>query len=130
MRGNGNSKTVALDISFRGDDHGRDRRKSGNPIQLVDGNVAIDVARPSGETSRGRRIAMHNVVVEMGFLHPATVPAEGPAVPCTLTRAIVERFRRGRPDLTNAFDDVAIGILTGRIDHQASEVAALEPPAS
>jgi hypothetical protein len=108
--------------------------KLGNPIQLIDGNVAVDERGPVAKPrAGGAYIAMHIVVGDMGFLHSATVPAEGPAVPfmlthVMLTHAIFERVRRGRPDLTNAFDDV--GILTDRIDNRDPEVAALGPAAS
>jgi sulfate permease, SulP family len=107
--------------------------REGEAADTVDlvavGNLAIDIAKGSGESLRVRRIMTHTVLGEMGFfrhsVRSATVSSDGPAIVFTLTRANFERMRRERPDLASAFDDFIMRVLADRIDFANRAVAAL-----
>jgi SulP family sulfate permease len=98
--------------------------REGEPADAVDllaaGTLVIDMRRPDGGQLRVRRMMMHTVVGEMGFVRrsvrSATVSSEGPATVFTLTRERFERMRRERPDLASAFDDFLMRALADRVD--------------
>ena len=87
---------------------------------LASGTLVIDMSRPGAAPLRVRRMMMHTVVGEMGFVRrsvrSATVSSEGPATVFTLTRERFERMRRERPDLASAFDDFLMRSLADRVD--------------
>src|SRR5205085_9201078 len=90
--------------------------ESADAVDLLEsGTLVVDMSRPGGAPLRVRRMMMHTVVGEMGFVRrsvrSATVSSEGPATVFTLTRARFERMRRERPDLASAFDDFLMRAL-------------------
>jgi SulP family sulfate permease len=105
--------------------------EAADTIDLVAaGQLVVDVATPTGQSLRVRRIATYTAVGEMGFfrrsMRSATVSSEGPTVLFTMTRANFERMRRERPDLAFAFEDFMIRVLSERLETRDREVAALE----
>lgn len=109
--------------------------REGEPADTLDlvaaGRLAIEIAKGNGESLCVRRTVTHTVVGEMGFfrhaVRSATVTADGPATLFTLTRVGLERMRRERPDLANAFHDFIIRVLADRVEVANREAAALEP---
>lgn len=126
-RGLGDDVDVADFIAFleRRDTHdGEILYREGEAADVVDllasGTLVVDMSRPGGAPLRVRRMTMHTIVGEMGFVRrsvrSATVSSEGPATVFTLTRERFERMRRERPDLASAFDDFVMRALADRVD--------------
>ena len=93
------------------------------------GNSSVHVANGDGDMLRVRRVTTHTMLGETGFvrssLRAATVSSDGPAIIYTLTRAALERMRRERPDLADAFDNFIMRTLADRMEAANRAVAAL-----
>ena len=107
--------------------------RQGEPSDTIDlvaaGSLAVDVAKPDGQSLRVRRMNTHTVLGEMGFFRhiarSATVSTDGPATIFTMSRENFARMRRERPDLATAFDSFIVRVLAERVDAANRAIVAL-----